>query len=959
MGNNVKGKKDAGILEVSPQQGLPCWREVIEPHPDVAGGLYKNAEFAANLAQVARGEGEPEYSDPVQFFARTFITEGMAGLLTQALLRVCGKGGGEPVIQLKTAFGGGKTHSMLALYHIMRGKISADRIPNVGPVLESAGVSALPRANVAVLVGTALDPTKGKRPGDMPGIMVNTLWGEMAAQLAQSCGKPELYEIVKGADKKGVTPGSDALTDLFDAAAPCMVLMDELVPYAKKIYGTSGLPAGTFDNFITFIQEVTEAAGNSKNSLVVASIPESDIEIGGEAGKIALATIEHTFGRMETIWKPVKASEGFEVVRRRLFLDCKNPIGRDNVCAAFSRMYNENGSEFPVEAKELEYKERMASCYPIHPEVFERLYEEWSTLEKFQRTRGVLRLMAAVIHELWMGNDAGLMIMPGSIPLSVPNVRDELTRHLPESWNAIVDKEVDGKDSGPFKIDTNTLYGKQLAARRVARTIMLGSAPTSRGQAVRGIESSRVRLGVVQPGENIPVFNDALNKLRDTLSYLYTDSSSNRYWYDTRPTLRKTAEDRAQQIAESDVEHEIETRLHKLKKDSPFAGIHICPASSLDVPDEQCARLVVLRPADEYKTNNRENNAAMNVANDILNNRGSSPRTYRNMLAFIAPDHDMMASLKQEVRRFLAWKSIENDCVVLNLDMAQNSETKNNISRCDGTTDARIKEAYCWLLVPNIDKTVDIKTIVWDPQRISGGKESIIAGAAKKMDQSESIITQWAPEPLRLELDILLWLDKDNIAVAQLWEYLCSYCYLPRLADYSVLEKAIRAGVERGEFFAFASGFDGSRYDGLKFNQYVENVEPSGYLVKVDVAKKQLAEDRQEQQESAVKSSFAPGYSPAPGGDGVAVREQPSPPSLKNTRFFMSAQLNNIHDMGRDIPQLYNEIIRHLASVVKAKDVELSLELHVKSPDGFPPQVVQTVSENCRTLKVKQFEFGD
>ena len=207
--------------------GLPSWRDVMEPHPDVAQGRYKNAEFAADLAQVARGEGAFEYRDPVEFFARTYVTEGMTGLLVQALKRVSGKDG-EPVIQLKTAFGGGKTHSMLALYHMMRGKVSADRIPNIKPVLAQAGVSALPKANVAVLVGTALDPTRTKRPINFPGITINTLWGEMAAQLAESAGRPELYDFVKEADKKGVSPGSEALKNLFDACGPCLVLMDEL-----------------------------------------------------------------------------------------------------------------------------------------------------------------------------------------------------------------------------------------------------------------------------------------------------------------------------------------------------------------------------------------------------------------------------------------------------------------------------------------------------------------------------------------------------------------------------------------------------------------------------------------------------------------------------------------------------------------------------------------------------------
>ena len=326
--------KASGILAESPAN-LPSWRDVIEPHPDVAQGRYRNAEFAADLSQVARGEGSYEYRDPVEFFARTYVTEGMAGLLVQALKRVSGKDG-EPVIQLKTAFGGGKTHSMLALYHLLRGTVSVDKIPAVRPVLEAAGLASLPKAHAAVLVGTALDPSKVKRPQNLPGITVSTLWGEMAYQLALSAQNPKLYDFVKEADKKGISPGSEALKNLFDACGPCLILMDELVAYAKRIYGISGLPSGSFDNFITFIQEITEAARASRNSLVVASIPESNIEIGGEAGQTALEAIEHTFGRMESIWKPVAANEGFEVVRRRLFLDCKNPGARDMVCEHFS-----------------------------------------------------------------------------------------------------------------------------------------------------------------------------------------------------------------------------------------------------------------------------------------------------------------------------------------------------------------------------------------------------------------------------------------------------------------------------------------------------------------------------------------------------------------------------------------------------------------------------------------------
>ncbi|MCL2643280.1 MAG: DUF499 domain-containing protein [Candidatus Bathyarchaeota archaeon] len=966
-----KAKHNAGIPQYLPPQGLLSWRDIIEPHPDVAQGRYKNAEFAANLAQVAHGEGALEYRDPVEFFARTFVTEGMTGLLTQALRRVCGKDG-EPVIQLKTAFGGGKTHSMLALYHLMRGTVHVDKIPNVKPVLERAGVTTLPKTNVAVIVGIDLDPAKSRRPKNMPGITINTLWGEIAAQLAESTNNPDLYDFVRDSDRKGVSPGSETLKQLFDAAAPCLVLMDELVSYAKKLYGAKDLPAGTFDNFITFVQEVTEAARASKNSLVVASIPESTIEIGGEAGKTALDAIEHTFGRMESIWKPVTANEGFEVVRRRLFLNCKNPNARDEVCAAFSRMYNENTAVFPVETKELDYKERMVSCYPIHPEVFDELYKNWSTLERFQRTRGVLRLMAAVVYELWMTNDPSLLIMPGSVPFDVPNVRDELTRYLSENWNGIVDKEVDGKDSIPYKTDERGRYGRQRAARRVARTIMLGSAPTGREQAIRGIETSRIRLGIVQPGENIAEFNDALNTLRNSLTFLYNNPSGDRYWYDSRPTLRKTAEDRAQQIALPDVEYEIEKRLHKLSKDPSFAGVHICPASSLDVLDDQNARLVILRSVDVHRLNNLES-GAMKAVTDILYNRGNTPRIYRNMLAFIAPDHDLMASLKQEVRRYLAWKSIKNDSEDLNLDAAQNRETDNNLTRSNETVDTQLKEVYCWLLVPHIDRVVDIKTIMWDTIRISGGSESIVAKAAKKMLQDEALISQWAPSLLLMALNDILWRNSNHITLKQLWEHLCTYCYLPRLTNEKVLEDTIRRGVNSTEYFALAADFDGTRYIDLKFNQQINIIEPSDCLVKVNIAQKQLAEEATRQQAEMIDqtrnntNTYTPlrtdptttttNYLTPKTTETKPASDESNSLTAKNTHFYMSAQLDTTR-IGRDVQKLVEEIINHITTVDNAQ-VDVTLELNVKSPNGLPKEVVRTISENCKTLRVKDYGFDE
>lgn len=969
----------AAVLTRNVGQNLPSWRDIMQPHPDVAEGRYRAAEFAADLAQVARGEGAYEYRDPVEFFSRTYVTEGMAGLLVESLQRISGLGG-EPVIQLKTAFGGGKTHSMLALYHMVRGTTSIDYIPNLKSVLERAGLTELPHANVAVLVGTALDPTRKKNPTNLPGYTVSTIWGEMAYQLVTSAGKSELYaKYIREADRKGVSPGSENLKNLFNDCGPCLILMDELVAYAKKIYGVDGLPAGSYDNFVTFIQEITEAARASENSIVVASIPESDIEIGGDAGKTVLETIEHTFGRMESIWKPVAANEGFEVVRRRLFLDCKNPDAREAVCDAFSAMYQENSTDFPSEAKEVDYKSRLISCYPIHPEVFDRLYGDWATLERFQRTRGVLRLMAAVIHELWMANDASAMIMPGSIPLDMPNVRDELVRHLPDTWNSIIDREVDGKDSIPYQKDKSIArYGRILAARRISRTVMLGSAPSTsalRDQGIRGLETSRILLGVVQPAESIADFKDALTTLHGALSYLYNNPNGTRYWYDTKPTLRKTAEDRASQISSADVEMEIENRLKKVRKENPFAGIHVCPTSSNDVPDDQAVRLVILRTRDTYRRNYEKSNAKTTVE-EILSNRGTSPRIFRNMLAFVAPDMDKLSSLQQEVKRFIAWTSIMSDKDDLNLDGNQIRETQNNLNRSNDTVELRLKETYCWLLVPFIDQYEDMKTIQWEISDIGGGSDSIVTKAARKMLQGEQIITKWAPALLQMSLDDLLWRDANDIQVKKLWEYLSTYCYLPRLSSYTVLEEAICQGLASEEYFGIAAAYspEKGRYVDLKFNQTVFGINQSDLLVKPGVAFDQKRKEEKEreaangntgsgnnaggQTENSGNSGDGTGSSSGSGATGETGTGGTTPqPTAANKHFFMSAKLDNTR-VNRDINNYVHEIIQHLMAVDGAT-VELKLEVEVEAENGIPSSTVRTVSENCRTLKITDFGFND
>lgn len=929
---------------------LKPWREVITPHRDVAAGRYQQAEFAADLAQVLSGKAEAEYQDPGEFFARTYLTDGMRRLLISTAERISGKGG-EPVVQLKTAFGGGKTHTILALYHLFGGQATAKQMLGADSILQETKLKQLPTAKIAVVVGTALNPARTRRVNN---VTVRTLWGDIAAQL----GGKEGYELMDDADKKGVAPGADDLVTLFDQFGPAIILIDELIAYARNIYGKDDLPAGTFDSNMTFVQSLTEAAKRSKRSIVVASIPESSIEIGGDAGKAALDRIENTFGRLEAIWKPVGAMEGFEIVRRRLFTTVKDTEARDETCRAFSRLYDENPADFPQECREGTYLERLRAAYPIHPDLFDRLYEDWSSLEKFQRTRGVLRLMAAVIHELWVKNDRSLLILPGMIPFDARRVRDEVLRYLPETWNAIVDKDVDGETSEPRSIDeTNSRFGAVSAARRVTRTIFLGSAPSVRQQTVRGIEDVRIRLGVVQPEESVAVFNDALGRLNDKLTYLY--SGNRRYWFDTQPNLRRTMEDRAGKLEHAEVEAEIVRRLRAMRERGDFTGVHVCLPSA-DIPDEQQARLVILSPLAGHR-NNRTDSPALVAASEILDKRGNSPRTYRNMLLFVAADAEQVTPLEQEVRRWLAWRSIVEDSDALNLDAHQKNEAKRGQDRSDDMVGTRLNDAYCWLLVPMQEGT---NPMTWEPIRIGGSQDNPIVKASKRVRSDQLVITKWSPTLLKMELDRWLWQEAQHVGLKRVWEVLTTYLYLPRLRDEDVLLESIREGIRNRDFFGYATSvaLDG-RYQGLQFGAPSGSIylDDKSVLVKPDTAALQLQSDA----EAVAKAHTT--YTPSTSQPTTLMHEPKAgqlplttPGTITPTkpkRFHGSVTLDATR-VTRDVGQITQEVIQHLSALVGA-NVQVTLEISATIPDGAPDNVVRTVTENCRTLRFTSQGFEE
>lgn len=947
---------------------LKPWREVAIPHDDVLHGKFQQAEFAADISRVHEGTATAEYQDPALFFQRTFITEGMRLLLDSVVKRLCGKGG-DPVIQLQTAFGGGKTHTMLAVYHLARGEKPASVLAGIPPILDAAHVTELPRARIAVLDGINLSPNQPQKRGN---VTVQTLWGELAWQL----GGETAYEQVADADRSGTSPGKEVLIRLLAEHAPCVILIDELVAYIRQFEDGKTLTGGTYDSNLTFVQALTESLKAVPTAVMLASLPESDKEAGSQKGVQALATLSHYFGRVQALWKPVATEEAFEIVRRRLFTEVSDRKVADQVCRAYSDMYAANKGEFPAETLESHYLDRLQHAYPIHPEVFDRLYEDWSSLDSFQRTRGVLKLMARVIHRLWKDGNNDLMIQPASLPLYDNDVRNDSIYYLSQGWDPVVERDIDGERAAATELDSNRpLLGSIQACRRLTRTIFLGSAPDAGGVGSaknhRGIETEGVMLGCMQPGQVSGHYRDGLRALVDRLQYL--NSANGRFWFDTRPNLRREMEDRKRRFEDKD--HVYPVIRDKLRiANGVFGAVHVF-APSGDVPDDFMLRLVVLPPDAAFSRNGQ--GLAIERATAILKQRGDQPRQRQNRLIFLAADMDNVSRLREQVRSMLAWQSIVSDVSEgrLNIDMHQTRQASSALEEARQALERMVRESYKWLLAPMQDATrgKGISELQWEHFALNPATVNRSQEIEQVLRENELLITDWAPVHLANLLRTWFWNSEASaVKATEVWQKTCSYLYLPRLRDSDVLRQTLAAGAVSRDFFGLAYGHEGEgRYTGFHFGQATTPVlDDSLLLIEPGAA---AAFDAVLQDEAAARAQPATAYPPAASGTPqhtgtgghtpVAVepstgRAASGPVGATAKRsFYATVELDPVK-----AKVLFSDVTDEvLMLLAKSPDVRLKVTVEIDAQTtaeaGFDDSLQRAIRENCNQLKFKNASF--
>ena len=944
---------------------LVPWRDVIIPHPDVVSRRFANAEFAADLFAVWRGAAGAEYSDPTQFFARTYLTAGLSRLLEIAAQRLTDNGG-DPVVELQTSFGGGKTHALVALYHLAASG-NLKTLPGISELLEPLGISQLPSSRVAVLVGTKIQAGQPSIKGD--GTKVNTLWGELAYQL----GGAEGYAMVAGADQTATNPGS-ALDDLLRRYSPCLILVDEWVAYARQLGDETLLCGGTFETQFTFAQTLTESVSSTPGTMMVVSLPVSedrqegsDIEVGGVRGREALRRLRNVIARKQANWQPADAAESYAIVRRRLFeaLDDSRIKQRDRAVATIAKYYREKASYFPQYASEPTYKDKLEACYPIHPELFERLYNEWGSLEQFQRTRGVLRLMAAVIHTLWTNNDRSPLIIPGLLPLEDPTIVGDLIRYLGTPWQSVLARDVVGADSLATRLDERYgNFGRFTAARRVARAIFLATAPQNAegGSAARnvGIDARAIRLSCSYPGDQLSIYDEAARRLAEEATHVNTDGT--RYWVQLPANLNRRAQDYAAQYEQRELYDEITLQLQGLQRDrSDFVRLHSAPRTTSDVPDEPGTALVILGPHHPH-TARRDQSEARDFAGHIVSKIGEAARRFKNCLVFLAPDAKKLDELELAVRQALAWKKICLDRAQLELTPSQDQQAQEKARQADGEVARLLKASWSHVLTPAQAPEAGAPITLLE-SRVEAS-ESISQAVSRKLQTDGHLTIVLGGVNLRTEMDSkLVWVNEQHVRLGTLYGYFAQYPYLRRLKDEATLHGGVRSGLDRTtwqtETFAYAESFDTETgtYKGLVAGPGAANLQidmKEGLLVRPDVALAQI--EREADARHPEPPEDEEGRRPhKPGENGKSANgERVTSPR----QFFLRVKIDDPTKLPRVAAQIGNDIVAHLATAPGIRQVEVTIEVKADAENSIDPGLVEKLDKNANAHGFPEPEYS-
>ena len=669
------------------------WFRVVVPHLDIRQGRLDESVFAANLAEVALNTGREIYSNPGVFFSKTFFTAGLKNVARTVIKGLNGNEDAENrVISLQTGFGGGKTHTLISLFHLCKWGKNARNSSYTEELLKYTGEPEFDSARIAVFTNTTNDPANGRTTPD--GILIQTIWGELAYQL----GGKDAYEIIRKNDEQLIAPAG-LFKKVLAQCQPALILVDELADYCVKAAARKAGNSSLADQTISFMQELTEAIAGTNHCVAVITLPASVQEVGNtpEAQGI-LNSLQKRVSRVGADTQPVADEEIYEVIRRRLFEEIGDPQVIEDVVTRYMELYSEFKAELPPHVTKSEYKTKIIKSYPFHPELIDAFRVKWASHHDFQRTRGVLRLLAAIVSDLWKrkSNLAGVntLIHSGVINFSsLDPLKGQLKKLYGNGYDSVITADVSGSSSNAFKIDGNKPeYGQWDLTQGIASVVLLNSFGSE--STNKGISVPELKLNLLMPeGFNHNSINGALDELESNAHYLYYTQSSTagkRYWFHTKPNINILINQARGDIKGPDVTAEIIQRLKQ--KASGFNLFNVLVNPTEDIPEQNRPTLLILSP--DYMANpNTINGNTLPVIERIATKKGNSERIYRNTMLFLVCSELGIGKLQSDVREYLACQKISQDYQG-QLEAEQKQELKNRMETASRQAEASLAASY-------------------------------------------------------------------------------------------------------------------------------------------------------------------------------------------------------------------------------------------------------------------------
>lgn len=840
---------------------LKPWLDLAVPHKDIADGSFDESLFAADLGLVARGTGPTDYLDPAVFASKTFLTGNLRAALVEIGSRLTGNDASPGVHRMQTEFGGGKTHTLLAAYHLFG---SPDEVRHTGLARDLSAAlpgGILPKAKVVVLDGAAMlaDPETMS-----DGTTVFTSLGQLAWQL----GGAEAYQIVREQDEGRRGTSTAQMVDLLRRYSPCLILMDETLEYLNKVMEVRAVEGSLAGTTLTVIKELCTAASNVPGASVVATLTSSRMEdYATISGQDMQERLSKVVGRTENIVTPVEGDDIFPILHTRLFNTVGDARDRQAVADAYMAYYDQLGDVLPSSFRDAAYGQRIVAAYPFHPEVIDILTNRWGSLSGFQRTRGALRTLAHTVKTLAQSKHKAPLIHPGDVPLHDAGVRAEVIRFAGESYKAALNADIIREDSRAEQEDKRR--GGDVARAQVAVGLATTAFLNSFGaDKVVGASEPQMLMGVGRPGLSRGVIEDVRDALRAAAWYMRYEGG--RYRFTTEPNLNKVIVEREGAIGEERIVDLLDDALKQVAPQAAPWKVEHRVADSSDLPDE--SRLVLGVLDYRHTVGVGTTKTVLGDVQAILLQRGPSGRTNKNASVVVAADDNALSKARATARTLAAMNDLKEDKHRLKrFNEEQRESLDSRVASYRDRLPSQLAMAYRHLVVLGSDMNggsgVVIDHVDLGPAKVN---DTVTGRVTAYLKGADRLLDGLAPAALLSERFSLLPRGKDAAEIHELLSAFYRLPRLPKLASADVLRDCLSRGVQQ-RVFGLASGSSWDADDAvLTFGEAVDwgelQFQPGTWLVRAS-AMYELLERRAE------KQTTAPGLSGQPTGSQDSGRD--------------------------------------------------------------------------------------